>query len=401
MVWYRQTGFVIRWTKPMRVVSFDILAVDLPFRCALGHSAARRRASDSLFLKCTLDDGTAGFGECLPRVYVTRESRDGVYGLLRERVLPRLIGREFESWADVWAFLDRCDGKAPGDWVAPEVPQTAAWCAVDLALLDAFGRAFGRSVFPPGMKDRMAGLRYSGVLTYESPIRLAKSCLLFRLYGLRQVKVKVGRRDDLAALKTARRVLGPEADIRVDANMAWDLEQAGVAMREMARLGVRCFEQPLAAEALEEMACLVRETGLMVMADESFHDRDSLVRLVEKKACTAINVRVSKCGGLAASLRRCRQAAEAGLMLQVGCQVGESSLLSAAQLALLAQVPDVTYAEGCFGRHILKEDVAEPVLQFGYAGRPPRPPAGTGLGVCVREDRLRRWTIRSERIGGR
>ncbi|MCX5644484.1 MAG: hypothetical protein NTZ17_07335 [Phycisphaerae bacterium] len=95
----------------MRVVSFDIRAVDLPLRRAFGHSAARRRASDSIFLKCTLDDGTAGFGECLPRVYVTGESRDGAYGLLCERVLPRLIGRKFESWADVWAFLDRCDGK--------------------------------------------------------------------------------------------------------------------------------------------------------------------------------------------------------------------------------------------------------------------------------------------------
>ena len=401
MVLYRQTGSMTQWTKQMRIVSFDILAVDLPFRRAFGHSAGSRRASDSVFLKCNIDDGTAGFGECLPRVYVTGESRDSAYGLLCDCVLPRLVGMRFESWADVGAFLDRCDGKAPGDWVAPEVPQTAAWCAVDLALLDAFGRAFGRSVFPPGVKDRMAGLRYSGVLTYESRIRLAKSCLLFRLYGLRQVKVKVGRRDDLAALKTARRVLGPQADLRVDANMAWDLEQAGPTMREMSRLGVRCFEQPLAADALEEMARLVRETGLMVMADESFHDRDSLVRLVARKACTAINVRVSKCGGLVASLRRCREAAETGLTLQVGCQVGESSLLSAAQLALLSQVPGVAYAEGCFGRHILKEDVAEPVLQFGYAGRPPRTPAGAGLGVCIREDRLRRWTIRRKRIGGR
>jgi L-alanine-DL-glutamate epimerase-like enolase superfamily enzyme len=385
----------------MRIVSFEIWAVDLSLRRTIGHSAGSRRVSDSLLVKCTLDDGTAGFGECLPRVYVTGETRDGAYGLLRERVLPHLVGREFESWAQVWAFLDDCDGKAPGAWVTRDVPQTAAWCAVDLALLDAFGRAFGRSVFPQDGKGPSAGLRYSGVLTYEPGIRLVKSCLLFRLYGLRSVKVKVGRRDDLAALRTARMVLGPRADIRVDANMAWDFDQAQRTMREMARLGVRCFEQPLAAGALEDMGRLARATGLMVMADESIQDRDSLVRLIERKACTAINVRVSKCGGLAASLRRCREAVAAGLTLQVGCQVGESSLLSAAQLALLSQVPEVAYAEGCFGRHLLREDTAEPVLQFGYAGRPPRIPAGAGLGVGLREERLQRWTTRHDTIGGR
>lgn len=401
MVLYLQEQIPGRLVKYMRIASFDILAVDLPFRRAFGHAAGNRRVSDGLFLKCTLDDGTAGFGECLPRAYVTGESRDGACDLLRDRVLPRLIGRRFESWAQVWAFLDGCDGKAPSDWVRPDVRQTAAWCAVDLALLDAFGRVFGQSVFPADGMGLPAGLRYSGVLTYEPGIRLARSCLLFRLYGLRCVKVKVGREDDLAALKTVRTLLGPRADIRVDANMAWDFDQARRILREMSRLGVRCFEQPLAAEALEDMGRLTRETGLTIMADESFHDRDSLTHLVETRACAAINVRVSKCGGLAASLRRCREAVAAGLTLQVGCQVGESSLLSAAQLALLSQVPGVTYAEGCFGRHILQEDVAEPVLQFGYAGRPPRLPTGAGLGVCVREDRLRRWTIRGDHIGGR
>jgi muconate cycloisomerase len=384
----------------MQIASFDLWAVDLPLRRPVGHGAGSRRTSDSLFLKCTLDDGTVGFGEGLARVYVTGETRDGAYDLLRERVLPRLIGRRFESWAEVRAFLEDCDGKAPGAWVPPETPQTAAWCAVDLALLDAFGRAFGRSVFPPDGK-LPAGLRYSGVLTYASGLRLVKSCLLFRLYGLRSVKVKVGRRDDLAILRTVRRVLGPHADIRVDANMAWDFDRAERAMREMSRLGVRCFEQPLAAGALEDLGRLARATGLMVMADESLHDRDSLVRLIERKACTAINVRVSKCGGLVASLRRCREAGAAGLTVQVGCQVGESSLLSAAQVALLSQVPDVAYAEGCFGRHLLREDAAEPVLQFGYAGRPPQLPMGAGFGVRLREDRLPRWTVRHDTIGDR
>ncbi|MEN6576034.1 MAG: enolase C-terminal domain-like protein [Phycisphaerales bacterium] len=466
----------MRDTGMVRITSFEIFAVDLPFRRVVAHSAASRNVSDSVFLKCATDTGAVGFGECLPRTYVTGESRDGVYVLLRDRILPKLIGMEFESYAAVKAFLEDCDGKAPSGYLHPEILQTAAWCAVDLALLDAFGHAFdlpvasgpsgaekGRSglysstksldsislkngsdealgarpgfegeksepgraartrsgplvrgrakeIFPPQSRPDLpfsaqppvsSGVRCSGVLASTSRRALTKSSLLFRLYGLRQVKMKVGWEGDLAAIRRVRRVLGDGVDLRVDANMAWDVEQASRAMSELAGLGIRCFEQPVRADALDDMSWLVRQTGLTVMADESFSDRRSLERLIDRKACTAVNVRISKCGGLVAALRRCHEARQAGLLIQVGCQVGESSLLSAAQLSLLAQGPQVAYVEGCFGRHLLREDVAEPVLQFGYGGRPPRLPPGPGLGVRVDEDRLRRWTIYCDRIGER
>jgi L-alanine-DL-glutamate epimerase-like enolase superfamily enzyme len=366
----------------------------------VAHSAASRVASDSVFLKCTTDAGAIGFGECLPRAYVTGETRDGAYALLRDRILPKLIGMRFESCAAVKMFLEECDGKAPSGCVSPEIPQTAAWCAVDLALLDAFGHVFAESAQARAEVDAGA-VRYSGVLAAASQGALTKLSLLFRLYGLQQVKMKVGWQGDRAAAGRVRRILGDGADLRVDANMAWDVAQAAGAMNEMSRLGIRCFEQPVKADAVEEMASLVRETGLGVMADESFSDRPSLERLIDKKACTAVNVRISKCGGLVAALRRCRQARRAGLLVQVGCQVGESSLLSAAQLALLAQGANATYIEGCFGRRLLREDVAGPVLQFGYGGRPPALPMGSGLGVRVDESRLRRWTIRHDRVGER
>jgi muconate cycloisomerase len=115
--------------------------------------------------------------------------------------------------------------------------------------------------------------------------------------------------------------------------------------------------------------------------------------LIDEHACTAVNIRISKCGGLMASLARCREALDAGLVVQVGCQVGESSLLSAAHLILLTAVQNVTYVEGCFGYHLLRQDPAEPVLQFGYGGRPPAKPEGAGLGVTINESVLRRWTV--------
>ncbi|MEE8525546.1 MAG: enolase C-terminal domain-like protein [Thermoanaerobaculia bacterium] len=201
------------------------------------------------------------------------------------------------------------------------------------------------------------------------------------------------------AIRRIRSLLGPRVDLRADANMGWTVEQALGKMHAFERWGVRSYEQPIAAGDLEGMARLVTETGLGVMADESFHTRESLDRLIECRAATAVNARISKCGGLVATLARCREALAAGLTVQVGSQVGESSLLSAAQLRLCAAVERVTYAEGCFGRLLLRADPASPRLQFGRGGRPPEPLPGPGLGLRIDEEMLERHASRRQVVG--
>jgi hypothetical protein len=93
-------------------------------------------------------------------------------------------------------------------------------------------------------------------------------------------------------------------------------------------VGIRSFEQPIAAGDLAGLARLVAETPAQIVVDEGLSDRDSLQRFIGQRACTGANVRISKCGGLLGAHARCREVLDAGLLLQVGCQVGESSLLS-------------------------------------------------------------------------
>jgi muconate cycloisomerase len=380
-----------------RISRFEICATDLPFRVRFKHAASTRQTSSSLFVKCVLDDGEAGWGEALPRPYVTGETRDGACELLAERILPRLVGRSFDDFAAQRAFLDECDGTAPPDWVDPDTPQSAAWCAAELALLDAFGRHFGSGPFPDEPDRFPAGFRYSGVLTSGKGLKRALQLLAYRLMGYRALKLKVDLDTSEADLRAIRRLAGA-IELRADANMAWTVEQALEHMPLEARYGVKSFEQPLAADDFEGAARLVKETGLDVMADESLNTRASLERLIKEQACTAINARISKCGGLIATLKRCREAEAAGLWVQIGCQVGESSLLSAAHLHLSHAFGDLRHAEGCFGKLLLEEDPAEPLLQMTGGGRPPAKPAGPGLGVTVNEERLshhvtRRWAI--------
>jgi muconate cycloisomerase len=238
------------------------------------------------------------------------------------------------------------------------------------------------------------------VLSSDRGWKLFKNLLLIRATGFRQVKLKVDKANSFAAARLSRAVLGRRFDIRVDANMAWTVDEAAAAMRAMAEHGITSFEQPIAADDTAGLARLVRDTGLGVMVDESLNTRQSLERLLAAGACTAVNVRVSKCGGLLSAWRRVQDAQRAGLTIQVGCQVGESSLLSAAQLALLAAAGSaVKYGEGCFGRHLLREDPAQPLLQFGLGGRPPALPTAPGLGVAVDESMVRRYTVARQVVG--
>ena len=367
-------------------------AADIPFKRPFKHAAASRQTSSSIFLQCTTDSGITGFGECLPRPYVTGETRDEAFSLLETSILPQLIGKEFESLDDVKSFLETCDGKAPPDWLNPDQPQSAAWCAVDLALLDTFGGAFNESVWLDNKTSFPSSTRYSLVISSDSGF---KTLCLVRLMAAPQVKMKVEKENGVEAVRRARRILGSKCDIRVDANMAWEVEEALQNMKSLADLGVRSFEQPIAAENIDGLAELVNRLDLDVMVDESLSHRDSLEHLIDRNACTAVNVRISKCGGLIAAHNRCRRALESGLTIQVGCQVGESSLLSAAHLKLITAVRQVKYAEGCFGRLLLREDPVTPMLQFGYRGKNPPVPTGPGLGVAMDMEILERWTTRN------
>jgi len=374
-----------------RVLQCEVMSVDLPFRKAFRHAAAIRSSSESLFVKCSTDTGSVGFGESLPRDYVTGESRDTAFALLQTTLLPRLVGLELNSMEEVYEFLGDCDGKAPQEWLDSDRPQLAAWCAVELALLDAFGRAFETPVWTSDRTNDTT-LRYSGVVSADSrEWRSWWSLMKLRLYGVSNVKLKVTTANMLTSARLARRILGRRAALRVDANMSWSVTEALTNIRALSQFGIHCVEQPLKRTDLEGHAKLVRETDAEIIVDEGCTDRSSLERLSRQRACSGVSIRISKCGGLVAARRRCEEARRAGLILQIGCQVGESSLLSAAQRILISVTGPPKYTEGCYGKHLLREDPVFPNLQLSYGGKPPDLPEGPGLGATVDEGTLNRW----------
>src|SRR5204862_7267326 len=131
---------------------------------------------------------------------------------------------------------------------------------------------------------------------------------------------------------------------------------------------VAAVEQPLPRAAVAELARLRGATPVPLMADESLITPADAEALLAEKAVDYFNVRVSKCGGLARSLAIASRAAAAGVGVQVGSQVGETAILSAAGRHLAAALPAVTFVEGSFGTLLLAEDVSLESVRFGRRG---------------------------------
>jgi L-alanine-DL-glutamate epimerase-like enolase superfamily enzyme len=373
-----------------RIERIDVISANLPFRFSFGHALAERSASTNVYVRLRLDDGTVGYGEGVPRQYVTGETIESALAALCDEQVPALLGRELESPADVPAAIDAA---AP---VTGAPLANSARCALELALLDAAGKHFGQSAGAWLGTALAPVVRYDAVIPFSSPEKLAAIAFAVRALGVRQVKIKVGDdlEHDLATLRRLRRLLGWGVDLRVDANCSWpDADHALRSIAAMRRLGISAIEEPLPPHDLEALARITAETPETIIVDESLRTLAEAEALIDARACDAFNIRVSKCGGLLASMRIAHAAEDAGLDVVVGAQVGESGILSAAGRHLAAAIAP-RYVEGSGGSLLLKEDLTVERMLPGRGGRAKRF-TGPGLGVHVIESVLQRLEVES------
>jgi muconate cycloisomerase len=370
------------------ITRVDVLTAVLPFRLSFGHALAERRSSTNVYVKVTLDDGSVGFGEGVPREYVTGETVEGAVTALSERFAPALVGRTVATADAVPELLHNVRTAAS----THAGQDSAAWCAIELAALDALGRSFDCSVQRWLGPEVAPMVWYDAIIPFVKPRLLPPIALLVRALRFKHVKIKVGSdlTADLRALRILRRLLGPGADIRVDANCAWTADQALDAIGQMRQYGISAVEQPVAADDLDGLRGITAATPETIIVDESLRNEQDARTLVEARACNAFNIRVSKCGGLLASRRIGDIAREAGLACVVGAQVGESGLLSAAGRHMAASLPTVRYVEGSAGRLLLKEDFTVENVMPGLGGKA-RPFHGPGLGVHVNPRTLEKF----------
>ena len=140
---------------------------------------------------------------------------------------------------------------------------------------------------------------------------------------------------------------------------------------------------------LSSFAEKIYQEEMILMADESACSLSEIKRLVKSGHYKMINVRLSKCGGFRRSLEIINYLRRKNVPFQIGCQLGESGLLSAAGRALSLMCMDSVYYDGCYDEYLLAENITCENVSFGYEGKA-GPLEGSGLGVKVDRKKLMR-----------
>lgn len=390
----------------MRIAELTVAHVVIPLKKPIRHASHARSDTDTLIVRCRLDDGTVGWGEGLPRPYVTGEDIDAAWDLVATSDLARPLSFSWSKLADLLGPL--------GEFDLPRTREDdracfghSVRCAIELSVLDAACRAEGRPLSTvtslvgetAAIRQAAPRVRYSAAFTAMSPWSQIVRALKLRLFGFHQSKVKVGVAgiDDRATLRRLRRLLGPSFDLRVDANEAWTCDHVEARVRELVPFGITAVEQPVPHAEVAGLAKIRPRLGVPIMLDESLCSEVDARRAIEAGTCDLFNIRLSKCGGFLPSLKLAALARQAGLGCQLGCQVGETGILSAAGRHFATSIAGIRYLEGSYDRFLVKERLTVEDITFGYGGYAPAL-TGPGLGVTVDHAALKRVTRREQHV---
>ena len=157
--------------------------------------------------------------------------------------------------------------------------------------------------------------------------------------GFPWLKVKVGPGSPLQAVAAVRRG-APDAQLIVDTNQSWTLDELRQYAPQLQPLRVDLLEQPLAAGADAGLAGY--SSPIPLCADESLSTLDDLAGLVGRYQF--VNIKLDKAGGLTAALELASAARAAGFGLMVGCMLGGS--VSVAPGMVLAQQCEICDLDG-------------------------------------------------------
>ena len=357
--------------------SITARALEIPFRVTFSHASASRDSTHSLWVEAKMRDGASGYGEGCPRDYVTGETLAGALAF---------VSRHTGTWLEEIYDLDTL-----ATWVRAHRAEIddnpAAWCAVELALLDAFSKQAGKTTEAllglPGISGKF---HYTAVIGDSSAKRFEAELSRYRQAGFREFKIKLSGdaqrdADKIALLKAAG--IAPES-VRADANNLW--KDADEAIRFLSRLEYRfrAIEEPLPAGDHAGMNRIAEQTDASIILDESLLRAEQLSFFSASPARWIVNLRISKMGGLIRSLEVLERIRRSGLRVIVGAHVGETSLLTRAALTVANAARDILIAqEGAFGTYLLEHDVVDPPITFGAGGilDAGQLPTGNGFGL--------------------
>lgn len=347
----------------------------------------------SCIVEIETTDGIIGWGECYGPSQVSRAYID-------TQLAPRVIGRDpFDVeviWEDLYNRIKDYGGKGM---------VTSAMSGIDIALWDIVGKTCGKPIHKLiGGAFRTQVTAYATGLYFIDMDRLVEEAVeeaqAFASEGFKAIKMKIGLGDprlDIARVEAVRKAVGDDMRLMVDANHCFTVPQAIRIGRELERLNVEWFEEPISPEDLDGYVEVTRALDMAVAGGENEFTRWGFRDIVVRKAMDIVQPDVCAAGGIT----ECKKIATLASAHGVECvpHAWGSAIGLAATLHFLAALPDqppslrpmpplleFEQCENPFRDHLATVPIVqkEGVVDI---------PQGAGLGIDIERTVLERYRL--------
>ena len=353
----------------MKITAIKLYAADLPMKEGAYSWAGQSFASfDSTIVRIETDEGLVGVGEVCPLgpAYIpgfAEGVRAGI-GVLA----PQLVGVDPCNLGALNAFMDlRLKGH-------PYIKS-----AIDIACHDIKGQALGVPVYDLLGGKRQDKVKLFKVISRADPSQMAERIAAYQEQGFHQFQMKVGAGAD-EDIQRIHAVMGAKNDgvkIAADANCGWKLHEAIRVTNAVRDLDLY-IEQP--CETYRECLAVRRNAPHPMILDECMVDVAALMTAIQDRACEAINLKVSRYGGLTKSRLIRDLCLDAGLMMTIedtwGGDIGDAVIAHLAHT-----VPsDMHFQSSAFHEYTnARHATGAPTIKDGYMSVTDAP----GLGLAV------------------
>ncbi len=348
----------------------DLPLVEGPYNWSGGNSVS---VFDSTLVRIDTDDGLTGYGEVCPLgpAYLPAYAAGARAGIAE--VGPSLLGLDPTQ---LGLLNHAMDAALKGH---PYVKSP-----IDIACWDILGQAAGLPLC------ELLGGRYGEdfvlyrAISQEPPERMAELVAAHRAHGYSRFQLKVGANPavDVARIRAAARVVGPEDRLIADANTGWLMHDAMRVVRAVDDLDVY-IEQPCLS--YEECLSVRAHTRHPFVLDESIDSLEALLRARRDNAMDVINLKIGKLGGLT----RARQVRDLCVSLGVAMTIEDTwgGDFATAAIAHLAHStpPEFLFTSTDFNSYVTVSTAEEPPLRTHGRLAAPR---GPGLGLAPRMEVL-------------
>ena len=365
--------------------------VERPFTSSRGWLYKQR---GSCIVEIETADGIVGWGECYGPSAVAKAYIETQFG-------PRILGRDaFDVeviWEDLYNRIKDYGGKGMA---------AAALSGIDIALWDIIGKACGRPIHKLiGGAHRTEVTCYATGIYFIDMNRLIEEAVEeaqgYVEQGFTAVKMKIGLGDsglDIRRVAAVREAVGTDIRLMVDANHCMTVPQAIRIGRELEKLDIEWFEEPISPEDIDGYIEVTRALDMAVAGGENEMTRWGFRDIVARKAMDIIQPDVCAAGGIS----ECRKIATLAAAHGVECvpHAWGSVIGVAATLHFLAALPDQPPSfrpvppmfefEQCENpfRDLLAKD---PIVQ--NRGKV-QIPTGAGLGIEIDRAVIERYRVR-------